>query len=170
MELPRVIGVPPIIRPQAVKQVDIPLLEEKAEYEQVIIVHSKDLSKEDRDLLQFHGKVLQWSERYVNIPLQNLPACDYLLIDVRNKLARRLLNTSDFSNKQVCAYVWFFEKNEDFILHLKANAISKIPTHSVSKEDFDSQLLSKKIKVPSLLKSFLELVLPGCFKNSGIQL
>jgi hypothetical protein len=137
-------------------------VEEKEEVpkSKIMIVHSKDVSKEELALFKFHGRYLQWGSQYANIPLERLPPHDYLFVDMREKDARHALGACNHMEYSVVCYDPFYHKGEKFIDQLSAIATTKFPLRAVSKEDFDRQLLNERLQSPSLARSFLSLFLP----------
>jgi len=130
----------------------------------VIVIHAKDIKPLDKELFNFWGKVLAWNEHYINIPFKSLPAHDYLFIDVRNKNARLALDAEDLSNKAVVCYISWWQRDAEFIKQLEAHAFTSFPARSVSKDDFERQLLNPKIIAPSAWRVFLRWVLPKCME------
>jgi len=154
--------VPPVLAPVLAS---VLLSEEKEEKEEIpkskiLVVHSKDVSKEELSLFKFHGKYLQWDDRYMNIDFDKLPPHDYLFVDMRERNARHALGAVNHMEYSVVCYVPWYHKSEKFIDQLSAIATSKFPLRAVSKEDFDRQLLNERLQSPSLARSFLSLFLP----------
>jgi hypothetical protein len=137
-------------------------VEEKVEVpkSKILVVHSKDVSKEELSLFKFHGRYLQWDDRYMNIDFEKLPPHDYLFVDMRQKNARHALSAVNHMEYSTVCYVPWYHKSEKFIDQLSAIATSKFPLRAVSKEDFDRQLLNERLQSPSLARSFLSLFLP----------
>lgn len=145
--------------------VPAPAQEEKEEKEEVpkskiLIVHSKDVSSEEYSLFKFHGRYLKWDDRFMNLDFSKLPPHDYLFVDMRDKNARYALGSVNYMEYSVVCYVPFYHKSEKFIDQLSAIALTSFPLRAVSKEDFDRQLLSEKLRAPSIARSFLSLFLP----------
>jgi hypothetical protein len=147
--------VPPVIASEE-------KVEEKEEVpkSKIMIVHSKDVSKEELALFKFHGRYLQWGSQYVNIPFEKLPPHDYLFVDMREKDARHALGSVNYAEYSTVCFVPFYHKSEKFIEKLSAVALTSFPLRAISKEDFDRQLLNEKLRAPSLARSFLSLFLP----------
>ena len=154
-------SLPPVIQPQQFH--DAPA-NEPAEHKEhngkIIVIHSKDVSSEERKIFQFWGKVLVWDSRYINLPLEKLPYFDYLFIDMRVKDARYALGAINLSSYSTVAYVPWYHKDEKFIDQLAAMALTSFPLRAISKEDFDRQLLTEKVRAPSIARSFLSMFLP----------
>jgi len=127
-----------------------------------LILISKDLAPEDLAVFQEFGKVAIWKETQVNIPFATLAPCDYRVVDVRLKSARLSLAKEDLSKYNVVHYTTWLQKAEDIIGQVPGNVLTSIPGRCVNKDDFDAQLLNPKLVSPSLLKSFLRLLV-GCF-------
>jgi len=154
-------NLPPVIQPQPFQElVPEPAHPAHEERKGIIIVHSKDVPSEERKVFQFWGRVAVWDTRYVNIPLDKLPAFDYLFVDMRMKEARNALGAMDLSAYRTICYVPWYHKSESFIDQLQAIALTSFPLRAVSKEEFERQLLCEKIHSPSLLKSFLRFAIP----------
>lgn len=157
-------SLPPVIQPQPFHALDAAPAQDHAEPKEsngkIIVIHSKDVSSEERKIFQFWGKVLIWDSRYINIPLEKLPYFDYLFIDMRLKEARYALGSINISAYSTCAYVPWYHKDEKFIDQLAAMALTSFPLRAISKEDFDRQLLCEKVRAPSIARSFLSMFLP----------
>jgi hypothetical protein len=157
-------SLPPVIQPQPFHALDAAPVQDHAEEKQpcgkIIVIHSKDVSSEERKIFQFWGKVLVWDSRYINIPLEKLPYFDYLFIDMRLKDARYALGSINLSSYSTVAYVPWYHKEERFIEQLAAMAMTSFPLRAISKEDFDRQLLCEKVRSPSIARSFLAAFLP----------
>jgi len=130
---------------------------------QVIVAYSVDLKEGDLSLLKEHGKVLMWDDHLVNIPFANL-TFDYLLMDIRQKAARAEISRQSLSEFSVCAYVSWVQMSEKFISQINAHPFTSFPVKSVSKADFDNQLLNEKIVSPSMVKSVFRFFL-GCLQK-----
>ena len=117
-------------------------------------------AQEERKVFQFWGRVAVWDTRYVNIPLEKLPAFDYLFIDMRVKEARNALGAMNLSAYRTVCYVPWYHKSESFVDQLEAIALTSFPLRAISKEEFERQLLSEKIQSPSLFRSFLRFAIP----------
>lgn len=154
-------SLPPVIQSQSFQALEpVVVADEKVPNGKIIIVHSKDVSSEERKVFQFWGKVVVWDSRYINIPFEKLPYFDYLFIDMRLKDARYALGSINLSAYQTVCYVPWFHKEEKFIEQLASIALTSFPLRAISKEDFDRQLLNEKIQSPSIARSFLSMFLP----------
>lgn len=127
-----------------------------------LILISKDLAPEDLAIFQEFGKVSIWKEFHVNIPFAKLEACDYRIVDVRLKSARLSLAKEDLSKYNVVHYTTWLQKAEDIVYQLPGNVITSIPDRCVNRDDLEARLLNPKLVSPSIVKSFLRLVV-GCF-------
>jgi len=141
-----------------------------------LLVSSRDLEEEERELLQLYGKVLDYDNCHVNIPLDQLISqnnADYVVFDVRNKQHRMAISKAsvqhDNPNVHVVALVNAWEKEEDFVDDANCeNCLASLPPKQAFKRDFDTLLLQKKIRQPSCAKSLLRLLskaLGGCAKE-----
>lgn len=127
-----------------------------------LILISKDLAPGDLAIFQEFGKVAVWKEIHVNIPFAKLEACDYRVVDVRLKSARLSLAKEDLSKFNVVHYTTWLQKAEDIVCQIPGNVLTSIPDRCVNREDFDQALLNPKLVSPSVVKSFLRLLV-GCF-------
>lgn len=127
-----------------------------------LILISKDLADEDLAVFQEFGKVVQWKENHLNLPLAQLQQCDYLVVDVRSKSARLTLAKEDLSKYNVVHYTTWLQKAEDIVKQVPGSVLTSLPSRAVNKQDFDTQLLTPKLVSPSIIKSFLRLLV-GCF-------
>jgi hypothetical protein len=161
------VSVPPPLPPvvnqviQACEAMDAPMVQVDAN-EPMLVLISKDLEDEDVILFKEFGKVGVWKEQFINIPFAQLEPCDYRIVDVRLKSARLSLGKEDLTKYNVCHYVSWVQKAEEYIAQVPGNVLTSIPERAVNKADFDSQLLNPKLVSPSLLKSLFKL-LAGCF-------
>lgn len=156
-------SLPPVIHPIPLHDAPEPEPAEPVHQEskgKIIVIHSKDVSSEERKIFQFWGKVLLWDSRYINIPIEKLPYFDYLFIDMRLKEARYALGSINLASYSTVAYVPWYHKEEKFIDRLADMALTSFPLRAISKEDFDRQLLNEKLRAPSIARSFLSMFLP----------
>jgi len=149
--------LPPVIQ-RAEREEPAPA--QPAQAKKLLIVHSKDVSSEERKIFSFWGRVAVWDDRYINIPLDRLPESDYIFMDMRLKSARVALGSADLSTYAVVSYVPWWHKGEKFISQLESVALTKFPLRATSKEDFERQLLSEKLESPSLARVFLGWLAP----------
>lgn len=153
------VPLPPVIQ-QAERDEPAPAPAQPAQAKKLLIVHSKDVSSEERKIFQFWGKVAVWDDRYINIPLDRLPESDYIFMDMRLKSARVALGSADLSRYAVVSYVPWYHKGEKFISQLESAMVTKFPLRAISKEDFERQLLSEKLESPSLARTFIGWLIP----------
>lgn len=157
--IPRVIdSLPPVIN-----QIVEPKQEKRDEIDvpkKLLVIHSKDVSSEERKVFQFWGKVCVWDDRYINISLDNLPDCDYYFMDLRMRSARLAIGSADLSKYTIVAYIPWWHKGEKFLSQLVSTACTKFPLRAISKADFDHQLVSEKIESPSLIRTFIGWLVP----------
>lgn len=131
-----------------------------------LIVASRDLESDELDLLKLYGKVLEYDNCHINIPLFDLIRqndANYVLFDIRNKEHRmaisKALSECDKNNAHIVAIVHSWEKLDDFIDDSKCeNCMSSLPPKQAFKNDFDTLLLEKKIRQPSVAKNFLRIL------------
>lgn len=141
-------------------KVEVREIEEREK--RVVVCYSKDLSNEDLDVLRENGKILRWSAHLANLDFSDLEF-DFLLVDLREKDARLQLAKQDLEPYHIVLYVRWFQKEDSFVEELKGHCVSSLPKRWVSRKDFLSQLTTPKISSPSLVRSFLRLVL-ACWK------
>jgi hypothetical protein len=141
-----------------------------------LMVASRDVLEEERELLQLYGKVLDYDNCHVNIPLDQLISqnnADYVVFDVRDKQHRMAISKATVQhenpNVHVIALVNAWEKEDDFVDDANCeNCLSSLPPKQAFKRDFDTLLLQKKIRQPSCAKNVLRLLakaLGGCAKE-----
>jgi hypothetical protein len=160
------VALPPVIQSVVpIKEFLLPKVElkedapEEPKEKQIVIIHSKPITDDDKKVLKEHGRYLQWSDKYINIPFKNLPPHDYLLIDVHNKSARIALGYEELKQYNVVCLIQWFHASEEFIQQTHGNPITNLPKDCVSKVDFDTQLLQPKIKKPNVAKRVLNFFL-----------
>lgn len=130
-----------------------------------IIILSRDLADEDKQIFRQHGKCVEWKPAYLNVGFDSLEF-DYLFIDVRSKEARLTLNRQDLTKYNLVSYCFWVQKNTDeFLLQLKPVQITSIPQQAINRKDFEQMLVNPKIHAPSLAKSVF-LKVAGCFGSS----
>ncbi len=131
-----------------------------------LIVASRDLSNEELNLLKLYGKVLQYDTCHINIPLFDLIKqndASYVVFDIRNKEHRmaisKALSDCENNNAHLVAVVHSWEKLDDFVDDAKCeNCMSSLPPKQAFKADFDTLLLEKKIREPSLAKNVIRMI------------
>lgn len=127
-----------------------------------IIIHSREVLQDEKDLLRSYGEVLEYSPAYVNIPLAKL-RFRYLLLNINEKEARVLLQKNSTEAYHVVCLCRWWEKEESFLEQIKPeNVLRKLPARSPFADDFNRMLLTSKVSAPScalaiwkLVKSFL---------------
>lgn len=133
-----------------------------------IIVHSRELSHEEKELFRGYGTLLEWNSSFQNIPLHKLKF-DYLLLDIHDKQARLLLMKNDTEPYHVVVVCRRWEGLDDFISDVVCeNVVRTLPARSPFKADWDALLLASKIHAPSCAKAILRYALDvfsGCSKK-----
>lgn len=133
-----------------------------------IIVHSRDLSSDEKDLFRTYGTVLEWNSSFQNIPLHKLKF-DYLLLDINDKQARLLLMKNDTEPYHIVVVCRKWEGLDDFVSEVCCeNVVRTLPARSPFKNDWDALLLANKIHAPSCAKAVLRYamdVFSGCSKK-----
>ena len=135
------------------KQSPIENDDESYNYKRFIIILSRDLSEEEKQIFRQHGKTVEWKPAYLNVGFDSLEF-DYLFLDVRSKEARLTLNRQDLTKFNLVSYIYWVQKNtDDFLLQLKPVQITSIPQHAINRKDFEAMLLNEKLSAPSIAKS-----------------
>lgn len=123
-----------------------------------LLICSRPLEQEEKDLLRSYGTLLEWDESFMNIPLQS-HKFSYCSLDIHNKHARMLIMKTDLSNYHVVVVARRWESEDDFITDVAPeNVLRSLPSRQAFKADFDRLLISSKIRKPSCLKSVIRLV------------
>lgn len=123
-----------------------------------LIVTSRPLVQEEKDVLRSYGKLLEWDESFINIPLES-HTFDYLTLDIHNKQARVMLMKTNSENYHIVIVSRCWESEDDFIEDIKPeNVVRSLPARQPFKVDFDTLLSTQKIRKPSCIKSVIRLV------------
>lgn len=128
-----------------------------------IIVCSRDITEDELDILKSYGKILQYDNCHVNIPLDQLISSEnasYILFDVRIK-SHRMAISKETNNPlfHIIAIIHKWEEMDDFIDDANCeNALSSFPPKQAFKKDFDKLLLEKKIRKPSCFKNVIRII------------
>jgi hypothetical protein len=124
-----------------------------------IIIHSRELTGEEKDLFRSYGTVLEWSPSFANIPLAKL-RFDYLLLNIHQKEARVLLMVNPTDDYHLVGVCRSWEALDDWAgqVHVE-NLLRTLPARSPFKANFDALLCSEKINAPSCAKALIRLVL-----------
>lgn len=124
-----------------------------------IIIHSRDLTSEEKDLFRSYGTVLEWSPSFANIPLAKL-RFDYLLLNIHQKEARVLLMVNPTEDYHLVGVCRSWETLDDWSsqVHVE-NLLRTLPSKSPFKANWDALLTSEKINAPSCTKAIIRLVL-----------
>lgn len=124
-----------------------------------LIVHSRKVEQEEKELLKSYGPVLEWDSSFINIPLSS-HKFNYCLLDIHNKDVRMLLMKTDLSQYHVVILSRKWESEDDFHEDVEAeNVIRSLPPRQAFVSEFNRLLLAKKIRKPSCGKAVLRLVL-----------
>lgn len=139
-------------------------IEEKNEKSlRFILVCSRDLEPEELELFNLYGKVLEYDDCYINIPLEKLikndPSIYYVIFDIRKKNHRASLSKELHTKLfHIIAIIHKWEEMDDFIDDANCeNCLSSLPIKQAFKKDFDRLLLEKKIREPSCLKNMFRI-------------
>ena len=142
------------------------LIVQPAKHNHIIIMITKDLEKEEIDLLKEYGRVILFDPRvYVNIPIHTLEF-NYLIMDLRRREDRYYFQQIDESlleKYKIVSICHSFEKYDDYHEEVGVeNILTKLPDKQAFKADFDRLLLQPKISKPrvvlSCIKSLVRLV------------
>lgn len=160
--------LPPVVKPTVPVddvKVEVPQPQQENNDKIVIILHTKDVSQEDRDLLKKFGKLRDMNYSMFNLDLSELD-CDYLLVDVRDKLNKLHITRVDIEKFKFCAYVHSFQKHDNIFedFNENINILTKFPhEYKVAfKSEFDDVLTSmKKIKNSSCFLSLVSFLVNG---------
>ena len=128
-----------------------------------LIICSRDLENEELSLLKLYGKVLEYDNCHINIPLFDLieqNEANYVIFDIRQKEHRMAVSKAssecEKNNAHLVGVVHSWEKLDDFLDDSNCeNCMSSLPPKQAFKRDFDILLLQKKIRQPSILKNFV---------------
>ena len=129
-----------------------------------LVLCSKKLSPEDQAIFEEFGQVVVWQDKYLNVPLSQIPPFDYLILDMNSKNTRLTLGRTDLSQYVVVSYVTVIQRIEDFVEQVGGTVITSIPKEAVNKADFDLMLQTEKLVSPSILKSAFKWAL-SCLKK-----
>lgn len=147
------------------QKVGDPLIVPAGNYEdpadRFILVTTKDLEKEEIDLLKEYGRVILFDSKvYMNISIQRL-TFDYFVLDIRKSDDRHYLMQIDkqyMDMYNVISFCHFFQKEDAFHEEVGVdNILTKLPIKQAFKNDFDRLLLQKRITKPQAALS--------CFKS-----
>jgi hypothetical protein len=125
-----------IIDVSPVENIKAPQLNSK-----IIILHTKEITPDDLEMIRRHGKVITFSKALLNLNLLTIDA-DYILCnaldeDILRSLEKHFNNDQD--NLSFCVYCRFYEK----VNFSNMNCFSTFKD-SATKEDFDFLLLNEK--------------------------
>jgi hypothetical protein len=138
---------------------DVKSVIDDGEMKPIILVHSRALEVQEKDLLKSYGTVMEWTDSFVNIPIAKLKF-DYLLVDVNSKNARLLLMKNVLDPYDVVILCKKYEMEDDYIDDIKhCNVIRHLPDRSPFKVEFNRLMLNPKIRQPSCAKAVLRLFL-----------
>jgi len=150
-------NLPSVIARPELKQDDVQSVA-GGDNKRFIIIHSRPITSEEKDLLASYGEVLEYSPAYVNLPLARL-RFQYLLLDITLKESRVLLqknSTEDFH--EVCLCRWW-EQELPFLEQIHPESVLRhLPARSPFVEDFNRMLLTPKITSPSCLVAVWKLI------------
>lgn len=123
-----------------------------------IIIHSRPVTQEEKDLLRSYGEVLEYSPAYVNLPLAKL-RFQYLLLDINLKESRVLLQKNSTEGFHIVCICKWWEAELPYLQELHPeNVLRHLPARSPFVEDFNQMLLKAKVTAPSCIIAIWKLV------------
>jgi hypothetical protein len=123
-----------------------------------ILIHSRPLTHEEKELLRSYGEVLEYSPAYTNIPLAKL-RFQYLLLDITVKESRVLIQKNSTEDFHVVCLCRWYELHLDFLQELRPeNILRHLPARSPFAEDFNRMLLTAKVTSPSCILAVWRLI------------
>lgn len=150
-------NLPPVIKNQIVEE-DVKSVNGEID-KPFLIVHSRPLEEEEKNLLRSYGTLIIWSSAYRNIPLSK-HKFHYMTLDINDKDVRMLLMTNPLDAYHVVVLCRKWEQEDDFIDDVPSeNVMRHLPAQQAFKNDFDKLMLSAKIRAPSCTKALLRLFL-----------
>ena len=150
-------NLPSVIPRQELRQDDVQSVQ-GGDDRPFIIIHSRPILQEEKDLLRSYGELLEYSPAYVNIPLGKL-RFRYLLLDINEKEARILLQKNATESYHIICICRWWEKEEAFLEQIHPeNILRKLPARSPFADDFNRMLLTGKVSAPSCLLAVWKLV------------
>jgi hypothetical protein len=157
--------LPPVIKreldPSDVKEIVLDKNEKP-----FILACSRPLKPEELELLKSYGKVLVFHESFRNIPLAS-HQFNYGVFDLMEKVHRDTLAKEDLSKYNVVCVIGLLDGYDDFPEDINAvNCVRTFPARQAFKSEFDRLLVQKKIRKPSVLKTFLRFL---CGLASGLE-
>lgn len=148
------------LAPEDVKEID------RGDNKPFLLACSRKLEPAEMELLKSYGKVLVFDNSFRNIPLKQ-HQFEYALFDLSEKVHRDTLCKEDLSPYHVVCVVGLLDGYDDFPSDLGAeNCVRSFPARQAFKSEFDRLILSRKVRKPSKLKSFLRFV---CFLSNGLS-
>jgi hypothetical protein len=124
-----------------------------------IVIHSRELTPEEKELFRSYGTTLEWTPSFANIPLHKL-RFDYLLLNIHDKEARVLLMVNPTEDYHLVGVCRSWEQLDDWSgqVHVE-NLLRTLPARSPFKANWDALLTSQKINAPSCSKALIRLFL-----------
>ena len=121
-----------------------------------VIVHTKDISKEDLANFQSYGQVVEYDFNVeANIAIDNL-VFDYLFINLHDKKSRIYFDMANLENYNLIAYISFIETHDNYVDVLGAqNVLTSFPSRVHFKASFDTALLQTSTSAPSTCLSLI---------------
>jgi hypothetical protein len=133
-----------------------PLVQNDPNVKKIIICISKNLSKEDINLLQYYGRVISYDHDIINnVDLFSVDF-DYFIVDLRQLNDRMYLQKMILPNLtqlHLILYKWNFESDNGISYEVERDCF---PPKQVNKQLFDQLLLQKPIQSPSCILSLLK--------------
>lgn len=127
-----------------------------------LLIHSREIEPEERELLKTYGSVFEWDPSFVNIPL-SVHSFRYGLLNLHSKDVRMLLMKTDLSPYHIVIVSRKWESEDDFHEDIQAkNVIHSFPPRQAFAADFNRLLLTPKIRKPSCAKAMLRFLCKMC--------
>lgn len=127
-----------------------------------LLIHTRDIEPEEKELLKTYGVVFEWDPSFVNIPLSAHPF-RYCFLNLHHKDVRMLLMKTDLSPYHVVIVSRTWESEDDFHEDIQArNVIHSFPPRQAFAADFNRLLLTPKIRKPSCAKAMLRFLFRVC--------
>ena len=117
----------------------------------IVIMYTKEVSQNDLQMIQRHGKVIKFNSSLINVDLKTING-DYILCDANDQACLQSLEphfNNDKDRIDFCCYCHFFEKEHFEQMHCFSSF-----KDAKDKNSFDFLLLNKKnFKKPNTLMS-----------------
>lgn len=133
-----------------------PLVQNDPNVKKIVIAITKDLSKEDKKLLEYYGKVIRYDHDIINNVELSTVDFDYFIVDLRHLNDRMYLQKQilpKLAEVHLILFKWSFESDNGISYEVERDSL---PPKQVNKTIFDQLLLARPIQSPSCIISFLK--------------